>query len=104
VGLAQGDITFLVYSGLLVIAASLLRGAGQYGQTYLGEYISQAVAYDLRNALYDRLQRLSYAYHDKQQTGQLMSRATADVDAVRMFIYMGAVRFLFAIVLFFTSC
>lgn len=104
VGLAQGDIAYLVYSGLLIIAAAVLRGAAQYGQTYLGEYISQAVAYDLRNAIYDRLQRLSYAYHDRQQTGQLMSRATADVEAVRMFVFMGGVRFVFVILLVLVSC
>jgi len=104
VGLAQGDTTYLLYSGLLIIAAALLRGVAQYGQTYLGEYISQVVAYDLRNAIYDHLQRLSYAYHDRQQTGQLMSRATADVEAVRMFVFMGGVRFVFVILLVLVSC
>lgn len=103
-GLARGDASFLVLVALFVVAASLLRGIAAYGQNYLGEYISQAVAYDLRNAIYDRLQRLSYAYHDKQQTGQLMSRATADVEAVRMFVYTGSVRFLFILLLFFASC
>jgi ATP-binding cassette subfamily B protein len=44
--------------------------------------------------IYEKLQRLSYAYHDKQQTGQLMSRATQDVEATRMFIQMGALRLL----------
>ena len=102
-GLAQGDASFLVVMGLVIVGASLLRGFFAYGQTYLGEYISQAVAYDLRNAIYDHLQRLSYAYHDRQQTGQLMSRATADVEAVRMFMLAGVIRFLFIILLFFTS-
>jgi ATP-binding cassette subfamily B protein len=60
----------------------------------MSEWLAQHVAYDLRNAIYDRLQRLSYAYHDKQQTGQLMSRATQDVEAARMFVSMGAIRML----------
>ena len=102
-GLALGDASFLVISGLVIVGASLLRGFFAYGQTYLGEYISQAVAYDLRNAIYDHLQRLSYAYHDRQQTGQLMSRATADVESVRMFMLAGVIRFLFILLLFFTS-
>ena len=50
-----------------------------YGQTYFGEWISQRVAYDIRNDIYSHLQRLSFAYHDKAQTGQFMSRATQDV-------------------------
>ncbi|MBI2887940.1 MAG: ABC transporter ATP-binding protein [Chloroflexi bacterium] len=104
VGLAQGDSSFLILSGLLIVGASLLRGGFAYGQTYLGEYLSQAVAYDLRNAIYDRLQRLSYAYHDQQQTGQLMSRATADVEAVRMFIFMGSVRAVFILTMLLVSC
>ena len=57
------------------------------------------MAYDLRNLIYDRLQRLSYAYHDRQQTGQLMSRATADVEAVRWYINMGVLRFAYIVLL-----
>ena len=104
VGLAQHDQGVLLTSGLLLVAAAALRGGFAYGQAYLGEYLSQAVAYDLRNAIYDRLQRLSYAYHDRQQTGQLMSRATADVEAVRMFVFQGTLRTVFVLALFVISC
>jgi ATP-binding cassette subfamily B protein len=52
------------------------------------------VAYDLRNHLYDHLQGLSFAYFDKAQTGQLMSRATVDIEAVRAFISMGLLQIL----------
>jgi ATP-binding cassette subfamily B protein len=90
--IADGSEGTLVIAALAVIGAALLRGAFAYFQTYQGEWVSQRVAYDLRNAIYDRLQRLSYAYHDHQQTGQLMSRATQDVEAVRWFIYMGVMR------------
>ncbi|GAG15021.1 unnamed protein product, partial [marine sediment metagenome] len=88
-----GNTQTLVIASLAVIAAAALRGAFTFLQTYLGEWISQRVAYDVRNRIYDRLQRLSYAYHDRQQTGQLMSRATQDVEAVRWFIHMGVLRF-----------
>ncbi|NLE08086.1 MAG: ABC transporter ATP-binding protein [Dehalococcoidales bacterium] len=74
-----------------IVAASALRGLAGYGQSYLQETISQKVSYTVRNAIYDRLQRLSFAYYDKAQTGQLMSRATVDVEAVRMFFGMGLV-------------
>ncbi|MFC2010112.1 ABC transporter ATP-binding protein [Chloroflexota bacterium] len=72
-----------------IIAASALRGVADYGQNFLGQFISQKVSYDIRNAIYERLQRLSFAYHDQAQTGQLMSRATVDVEAIRMFFGMG---------------
>ena len=83
----DGNTQTLVIAALAVVGAAALRGAFTFLQTYLGEWISQRVAYDLRNRIYDRLQRLSYAYHDRQQTGQLMSRATQDVEAVRWFIH-----------------
>jgi ABC-type multidrug transport system fused ATPase/permease subunit len=72
-----------------IIVASALRGAAEYGQNFLAEFVSQKVSYDIRNAIYDRLQRLSFAYYDQAQTGQLMSRATVDVEAIRMFFGMG---------------
>ena len=50
------------------------------------------VAYDIRNSYFDKLQHLAFGFHDKQMTGALMSRATADVEGIRMFVNMGAVR------------
>ncbi|MBI4299566.1 MAG: ABC transporter ATP-binding protein [Chloroflexi bacterium] len=96
----QGNMTTLVTMALLIAGAALLRGFFGYWQTYLGEYLSQSVAYDIRNAIYDRLQRLSFAFHDKAQTGQLMSRATADVEAARMFTNAGTLRITYVTVLF----
>ncbi len=72
-----------------IIIASALRGVSEFGQRYIAEAVSQKVSYDVRNAIYDRLQRLSFAYYDQAQTGQLMSRATVDVEAIRMFFGMG---------------
>ncbi len=100
VGLSGSQAGFLVVAALAIIGASLLRGVFSFGQNYLVEYISQRVAYDLRNALYDKLQHLSFSYHDRSQTGQLMSRATIDIDAARMFISMGYLRLLYLVVLF----
>jgi len=98
-GVAVGDRQLLVYFGLAVIGSAVLRGVFAYGQTYLGEWISQRVAYDIRNAIYNHLQRLSFAYHDKAQTGQIMSRATQDVEGVRFFISMGVLRLLYLMIL-----
>jgi ATP-binding cassette subfamily B protein len=98
-GVPTGDKQTLVLIGLAIVGATAARGIFSYGQTYLAELISQRVAYDVRNSIYNHLQRLSFAYHDKAQTGQVMSRATQDVEGVRMFISMGAIRLLYVIML-----
>ncbi|MFA5317052.1 MAG: ABC transporter ATP-binding protein, partial [Dehalococcoidales bacterium] len=87
--LSRGERSFLVMAALVVFGASALRGFSSYGNAYFSEIISQRTAYDIRNALYDRLQHLSFAYHDQSQTGQLMSRTTVDVEAIRMFFGRG---------------
>jgi ABC-type multidrug transport system fused ATPase/permease subunit len=89
----------LVIAALAILGASVMRGLFQFGQTYVGEWLSQHVAFDIRNAIYDRLQRLSYAYHDKAQIGQVMSRATQDVEGVRFYISMGILRLAYTVVL-----
>ncbi len=88
----DGDESFLIIAAIAVVIFALGRGIASFGQQYLGESIGQRVAYDIRNRIYDNLQRLSYAYHDKVQTGQIMSRSTQDVENIRIFINMGALR------------
>ena len=82
----------LTIAALSIFAAAAFRSVAQYGRQYLGQWLGQRVAYDLRNSIYNRLQRLSFAYHDSHQTGQLMSRATQDVEAVQMFVQMGVLQ------------
>jgi len=72
--------------------AGIARGLFSFGQTYFAEALAQRVAYDLRNRYFDKLQHLSFSFHDKQATGELMSRATGDIENIRMFVNMGAVR------------
>ena len=90
--IVTGNMKLLWVYGFIIIGVSLLRGLFSFGQSYFAEYAGQKVAYDLRNKLYDRIQRLSFAYHDKAQTGQLMSRATQDVEGVRFFLSLVVVR------------
>lgn len=87
-GLQQRPGFFMVAGGL-VLGATILRGVFTYGYSYLAAALAQQLAHRLRHLLYDHLQRLSFAYHDRAQTGDLMSRATADVEAVRMFFHFG---------------
>jgi ATP-binding cassette subfamily B protein len=96
----NGDRSFLTWAGSAVIVASALSGITAYVNSYLSELVSQKSAYDIRNALYDRLQRLSFAFHDQTQTGELMSRATADVEAVRLFLARGMLGLVYLVILF----
>ncbi len=82
----------LVIAAAAILGAAVMRSFSSYGQQFLGQWLGQRVAYDLRNSLYNHLQRLSFAYHDKHQTGQLMSRATQDVEAVQQFVQLGVLR------------
>ncbi|MFC1930307.1 ABC transporter ATP-binding protein [Chloroflexota bacterium] len=97
--LGSGQREALIYTALAIAVVGLLRSILSYSQNYLAEYLSHRVAYDLRNQIYDRLQRLSYAFYDRSQTGQLMSRATADVEGIRMFVGFALLRGVYFIVL-----
>ncbi len=92
--LNSGRAATLIIAAGVIIGSSALRGITGYGNRYFTQVISQRVAYDIRNKLYDHLQSLSFAYFDKAQTGQLMSRATVDIEAVRAFISMGLLQIL----------
>ena len=87
----------LLAVGGALILVGLVRGLFGWAQTSIAEELSQRIAYRFRDDYYDKLQHLSFAFHDKQTTGSLMSRATADVEGVRMFINMGVVRSLFIV-------
>ncbi len=89
-----GERSFVVIAAVVVVAASAFRGIAGYGQRYFAEVVAQKVTYNIRNALYERLQRLSFSFHDQNQTGQLMSRATVDVEVTRMFFGMALLGFI----------
>ncbi len=82
----MGDQSKLMLGVGMVLALYAARSVFAYGQNYMSEYLSQNVAYDLRNDLYNKIQGLSFAFHDRSQTGQLMSRVTVDVETSRQFL------------------
>ena len=88
----------LVFLASLILGASIMRGFFDFARTYTTDSLSQLVTYDFRNLIYDKLQHVSFAYHDKEHTGNLMSKATADVEAVRRYVNMGLVRSLEVVV------
>ena len=87
--LNSGAHSTIIMDAILVVGAAAITGFANFGSQYLAQRTSQSTAYDMRNELYDHLQRLSFAYYDKAQTGQILSRATVDVEAVREFIARG---------------
>ncbi len=99
-GLTQGTpSTLLVLAGGL-LGLGLVRAGFSFGQRYLSAWLAHRVAYDLRNRLYDRIQTLSFAFHDHAQTGQLMSRCTSDVSSVEALAGTGLAEFVNIAVLF----
>lgn len=83
----------------LLVGLALVRGLFNFLQGYWTEVTSQGIAYDLRNEIFAKLQRLSFSYHDKAQTGKLMVRMTSDVEIVRTFAGAGFLQLVSAILL-----
>lgn len=82
-------LQLLLNAAILILLFSLARGFFAFGQSFMSEKLGQYAAYDLRNDLFDKISRLSFSYHDRQRTGELMVRATDDVEKVRLFISQG---------------
>jgi ABC-type multidrug transport system fused ATPase/permease subunit len=76
-----------------IVALGVLRGALMFGRRIISGRQALAVEYDLRDELYSHLLRLSFGFYDRSQTGQLMSRATIDLQSVRFFLGYGLVFF-----------
>ena len=83
--------TWLLNAVILIVLFAIMRGLFSFVQTYMAEKTSQGIAFDLRNEIFAKVQRLSFSYHDQNQTGQLMIRATDDVEKVRLFIAQGLI-------------
>jgi ATP-binding cassette subfamily B protein len=82
-GIGSQDVRLLGQAVLTLLGLALARGVLLLLQGRWTETASQGVAYDLRNALHRRLAGLSFAYHNRTETGQLLSRAIQDVERVR---------------------
>jgi len=87
------DRSALMLNAGLIVLAGALQGVLMFWRRFLAGRLSLAVEYDLRNAMYRHLQRLSFGFYDRHQTGQLMSRATVDLQSVRFFLGYGLIFF-----------
>jgi ATP-binding cassette subfamily B protein len=90
----------LIYVALGFVALALLEGTFTFLSGRLAAATSEGLARRLRNYLFDHIQRMTFTYHDKIQTGELIQRATSDVDAIRRFFAQEAIGFGRIILLF----
>jgi len=74
---------------LVLVGVIAIKALVQFVQGYSGAIFGLNTAFNLRNKLYNKLQTLSFQYYDTARTGELMSRLTADLEAVRMFLAFG---------------
>ena len=83
----------LVLEVAAIVLLGLIRGGLMYGRRVISGRQALAVEYDLRDELYSHFLRLSFGFYDRSQTGQLMSRATIDLQSVRFFLGYGLIFF-----------
>lgn len=98
-GITKLDLKLVWLVSLALVIVALTRGLFNFLQGYWSEVTSQGVAYDLRNAIFEQLQHLSFSYHDRAQTGKLMTRMTSDVELVRQFVGTGLIQMVSAMIL-----
>lgn len=87
VGDKQYHLVPYVAIGFILLMA--IKGSASYYHQYYGDFFGIRAVYELRNALYKKLQYLPFRYYDNAKTGDLMSRLTADVEGFRFFLSFG---------------
>ena len=98
-GIRGGDTSVIARGVGILVVLALVRGAFTALSGRWTEVASQSVAYDLRNAIHDKLQSLSFSYHDRAETGQLLARAIGDVNGVRFLTGRAFIRLIEAMTL-----
>lgn len=81
--LKDKDTAMLTYIVCSIIVVFVIRGFAYYGQSYLMNYVGQRVIIDIRKKVFEKLQRLSLNFYDKNKTGTIMSYVTNDVNALQ---------------------
>jgi ATP-binding cassette subfamily B protein len=87
-GLTRPNYHAVTVGSLAIIIVGTTLGIFTYTRSYIFQYLAERVSYDVRNELYQHMQRLSFSFFDTAHTGQLMSRATEDVNSIRRFLMM----------------
>jgi len=98
-GITGGDTRVIYRGAATLVAIAVAGGLATFLQGYFTARASHGSAFEMRDAIFDKLQRLGFAYHDQAQTGQLITRVTSDVDQVRDFLGGGLVQIVSASVM-----
>ena len=98
-GIQAGHMQTIIWGALALVGVAAVRGVFNFAQGFWSEKAAQDVAFDVRNDLFNQIQGLSFSYHDRAQTGQLMTRLTSDVEMVRQFTGMGLFQFVSALIM-----
>ena len=85
-GIAPKDLHVVLATGAMMVGVAIARGLFNFGQSYWAEAVSQGMAYQLRGQVFQKIETLSFSYHDKVQTSQLLTRITSDIEQIRTFI------------------
>lgn len=85
-GITLDDRRVILVGSLLIVGMAAIQGAFTYVRTYLFQSMAERVSTDIRAELYEHMLTLPFSYFDMSQSGQLMSRATEDVNAIRRFL------------------
>lgn len=99
-GRAVGDIVAgeqiptIVSISILIILVNAIAALFQFALGYGGQSLGQKIIYDMRNQIFTKIQSQSFSFHDKNETGELMARATGDVEALRRFLAFGSAQIL----------
>ncbi|BAY60074.1 ABC transporter, transmembrane region [Calothrix brevissima NIES-22] len=101
-GIVPRNLQIVLYSAAWMVVAAIARGLFNFGQSYWAEAASQGVAYDLRNKIFSKIQNLSFSYHDRSQTSQLLTRVTSDIEQIRTFIGTSLIQVIGAVVTLFS--
>jgi ATP-binding cassette, subfamily B, multidrug efflux pump len=87
--IVQRNFTEVPVLALTVLGVIIIKACLQFTHGFFGGRLGNFLAYRLRNACYEKLQFLSFRYYDTAKTGDLMSRLTGDLEAIRLFIGFG---------------
>jgi ATP-binding cassette subfamily B multidrug efflux pump len=98
-GVTKADTRVILSGAIGLVVVAAFGGAASFLQGYFSAKASHGSAYQMRDTIFDKLQRLSFAFHDRAQTGQLITRVTSDVDQVRDFVGGGLVQAVSAILM-----
>jgi subfamily B ATP-binding cassette protein MsbA len=85
----EDKLAMVRFAAMAVLTIAVVDAVSTYTEKYVTTSVGQWVMHDLRRMLYHHIQRLSLAYHDHKQTGDLISRVTSDIDAIQTFITSG---------------